>query len=135
MAGNGNAITPKAFSTKKFDYLIIGGGTAGLVIAARLSENGKLNIGVLEAGYDIPENTPAVSVPGQFGDGIGTEYDWKFETTPQKQLSDRKLPWPRGKALGGSSALNFMTWNRPSGDDLDAWERLGCEGWGWKDML
>ncbi|EME78760.1 uncharacterized protein MYCFIDRAFT_47386 [Pseudocercospora fijiensis CIRAD86] len=124
-----------AFKSQHYDYLIIGGGTAGLVMAARLSENRTFNIGVLEAGYDIPENTPAVSVPGNFGDGIGTEYDWKFSTAPQKQLNNRKLPWPRGKALGGSSALNFMTWNRPSRDDLDAWERLGCEGWGWEGML
>ncbi|KAK4505507.1 hypothetical protein PRZ48_003470 [Zasmidium cellare] len=125
----------KAFTETPFDYLIIGGGTAGLVVAARLSERQDLNIGVLEAGYAIPDDTPAVSVPGRWGEGIGTEYDWQFETTPQKQLDGRKLPWPRGKALGGSAALNFMIWNRPSSDDLDAWERLGCKGWGWNDML
>lgn len=125
----------KSFATKHFDYLIVGGGTAGLVVAARLSEKQGLNIGVLEAGHAIPDDTPAVSVPGRWGEGIGTEYDWQFETTPQKHLGNRKLAWPRGKTLGGSAALNFMIWNRPSRDDLDDWERLGCKGWGWDEML
>lgn len=127
--------TAKAFTEKLFDYLIIGGGTAGLVVAARLSQSPNLSVGVLEAGHAIPDDTPAVSVPGRWGEGIGTDYDWKFETTPQQELGDRKLAWPRGKTLGGSAALNFMIWNRPSRDDLDAWVRLGCEGWGWGDML
>lgn len=125
----------KAFAEKHLDYLIVGGGTAGLVVAARLSENATLKVGLLEAGHAVPDDTPAVSVPGHWGDGIGTDYDWQFETTPQKQLGGRKLPWPRGKCLGGSSALNFMIWNRPSRNDLDSWEKLGCTGWGWDDML
>lgn len=123
------------FASEKFDYLILGGGTAGLVVAARLSEDPNVKVGVLEAGGHLPENTPAVTVPGRFGEGIGTGIDWGYETTPQPKLGDRKLLWPRGKVLGGTSALNFMLWNKPARQDLDAWRDLGNPGWGWDDLL
>lgn len=122
------------FISSTFDYLVVGGGTAGLVVAARLSEDPDISVGVLEAGPDITDEE-FINVPGRYGEGIGTPYDWQFETTPQNALGGRKLPWPRGKVLGGSSALNFMTWNRPNKEDLDAWEALGNRGWGWDGML
>ena len=122
------------FAARQFTYLIIGGGTAGLCIAARLSEDPDVTVGVLEAGgTHFGEAT--IDVPGRYGEGIGSIYDWQYETTPQSGLRGRKLPWPRGKVLGGTSALNFMTWNRPNREDLDAWAELGCEGWGWEEML
>jgi choline dehydrogenase-like flavoprotein len=77
----------------------------------------------------------AIDVPGRYGETIGSPYDWQFKTTLQAALGRREIPWTRGKILGGSSALNFMTWNRPNREDLDAWEALGNKGWGWDDML
>ena len=128
------SMTPDEFVSHNFDYLVIGGGTAGLVVAARLSEDESITVGVLEAG-GAPGDISAISVPGRFGEGIGTDVDWQFETIPQRVLRNRKLPWPRGKVLGGTSALNFMVWNRPNREDLDAWKELGNEGWGWDDVL
>ncbi|KAL9003022.1 MAG: hypothetical protein Q9188_004086, partial [Gyalolechia gomerana] len=114
--------------------MVIGGGTAGLVIASRLSEDPTITVGVLEAGPAAFEE-PRINVPGRLGETLFTEYDWQFETIPQPGLGGRKLPWNRGKVLGGSSALNFMMWSRGNKGDYDAWEKLGNKGWGWDGML
>ena len=124
----------KTFSSLKFDFLVIGGGTAGVVVASRLSENPDVIVGVLEAGSHAFDE-PLINIPGRFGESLGTKYDWKFETTPQEGINGRSLSWPRGKVLGGTSALNFMTWNRGCREDYDAWKALGNEGWGWDDLL
>jgi choline dehydrogenase-like flavoprotein len=89
---------------------------------------------VLEAGR-ADFDTLAINVPGRYGESLGTHNDWQYETTPQDGLNGRKLPWPRGKVLGGTSALNFMAWNRAHRVDLDAWVTMGNHGWGWDDML
>ncbi|KAF2703506.1 GMC oxidoreductase [Pleomassaria siparia CBS 279.74] len=127
-------ISASTFSSTRFDYLIIGGGTAALVIAARLSANPTITVGVLEAGPNYSED-PLIAVPGRFGESIGGQYDWNFETVPQSGLNGRSLSWPRGRVLGGTSALNFMTWTRGNREDYDAGEDLGNKGWGWDDML
>jgi choline dehydrogenase-like flavoprotein len=127
-------ISPTDFVSRRFDYLIIGGGTAGLCVAVRLSEDPDISVGVLEAG-GVHLGEKAIDVPGRYGEGIGSAFDWQYETTPQSGLRGRTLPWPRGKLLGGTSALNFMTWNRPNREDLDAWAALGNEGWSWDEML
>ena len=103
-------------------------------LAARLSENSSLTVGVLEAG-PAAFDEPRINVPGRLGETLFTEYDWQFETTPQPGLNGRTLPWNRGKVLGGSSALNFMMWNRGNQEDYDAWEELGNKGWGWDGIL
>lgn len=129
------------FTARKFDVIIVGGGTAGLVVAARLAENKTLTVGVLEAGVAVGEpgldnlEDDDIHIPGCFGRSLGGRHDWRFETAEQPGLGGRKLPWPRGKVLGGTSALNFMTWNRASREDYDAWEELGNPGWGWDGML
>jgi choline dehydrogenase-like flavoprotein len=126
--------TPQSFCSRPFDYLIVGGGTAGLVVAARLSENPEITVGVIEAGPAVFDE-PLINIPGKFGESLGSKYDWQFETTPQPGIGGRKLSFPRGKVLGGTSALNFMTWNRGNKEDYDAWEELGNEGWGWDSLL
>jgi choline dehydrogenase-like flavoprotein len=128
------SMTATEFASRRFDFVVVGGGTAGLVVAARLSEHSGLSVGVIEAGPAVIDHEH-ISVPGHYGRTIGGPLDWKFETTPQPGLGGRCLAWPRGKVLGGTSALNFMAWNRASREDYDAWSQLGNVGWSWDDLL
>ncbi|KAK0633813.1 hypothetical protein B0T14DRAFT_419122 [Immersiella caudata] len=127
-------LTVEDFAGKPFDFLVVGGGTAGLAVAARLSERLGLTIGVLEAGLPATGNS-AVDFPGLAGHALGSDLDWKFRTVAQPGLGGREAPWARGKVVGGSSALNYMTWNRASRTDYDEWRELGNHGWGWDDLL
>ncbi|KAK4068400.1 CAZyme family AA3 [Trichoderma aggressivum f. europaeum] len=122
------------FIHQSFDFLVIGGGTAGLVVASRLAQDGNFTVGVLEAG-GIANGRDDVEIPGYAGISLGTEIDWKFKTAPQARLGGKAISWPRGKALGGSGAINFMTWMRGAREDYDAWEALGNPGWGWDNLL
>ncbi|MEM7068765.1 MAG: FAD-dependent oxidoreductase [Pseudomonadota bacterium] len=118
-----------------FDYVIIGGGSAGSTLAARLSEDGKNSVCLLEAGGKgdgILHRAPAgilALVPGQ-----PKIANWGFSTTPQHHLNGRKGYQPRGKALGGSSAINAMLYIRGHQRDYDEWAELGCDGWSWDDV-
>lgn len=122
------------FVHQSFDFLVIGGGTAGLVVASRLAQDGNFTVGVLEAG-GIANGRDDVEIPGFIGRSLGTELDWNFKTAPQARLGGKTIGWPRGKALGGSSAINFLTWMRGAREDYDAWEALGNPGWGWDNLL
>ncbi|KAI8977772.1 GMC oxidoreductase [Trametes punicea] len=125
----------EVFSSTHFDYVIVGGGTAGLVVAARLSEDPSVVVGVIEAG-DWDPNVDAINVPGLHGRIIGNpKYDWGLKTVPQKHANGREIAQPRGKALGGSSMLNFMGANRASAREYDAIEALGNPGWNWREFL
>ncbi|KAK7424599.1 hypothetical protein QQZ08_008609 [Neonectria magnoliae] len=130
-------ISADDFSSRTFDFVVVGGGTAGLAVASRLaSADPSLSVGVLEAGGVVaPDDRDDVNIPGHYGRSLGGTYDWHLATVPQQGLAGRSLPWPRGRVLGGTSALNYMAWNRPSRDDLDAWLALGNPGWGWDDLL
>ncbi|KAJ5151711.1 hypothetical protein N7492_010006 [Penicillium capsulatum] len=124
------------FSQQDFHFIIVGGGTAGLAVATRLSEDPTVQVGVIEAGPSaLSADGGAITIPGRYGETIGSEYDWQFTTTAQPGLAGRSLPWPRGRVLGGSSALNLMAWNRGHREDYDAWAKLGNDGWAWDDLL
>ncbi|PWN97048.1 alcohol oxidase [Tilletiopsis washingtonensis] len=126
--------TPETFAQQPFDYLVLGGGTAGLAVAARLSEQRGKRVGVLEAGPSLlPNKSPVTDTPGFFGGNLGSDIDYKYATVAQ----DNGVPsvgWPRGRVLGGSSALNFLVWDRAAEAEYDAWEELGNKGWNWDNM-
>ncbi|KAK0612444.1 hypothetical protein B0T17DRAFT_648607 [Bombardia bombarda] len=112
-----------------FDYIVVGGGTAGLVVAARLSEDSDVRVLVVEAGADRSTD-PLVLTPGLVAAVYGKdEYDWNFSSVPQPHLNNRSINQARGKMLGGSSALNFMMLVYPSRGIIDAWAGLGNKGW------
>ena len=117
-----------------YDYVIVGAGSAGCVLAARLSEDPSVSVLVLEAGP--PDNADLVKVPAAFSYLFRTARDWDFSTTEQKQANSRTVFWPRGKTLGGSSSINAMIYIRGNALDYDTWrDAYGCEGWGYSDLL
>ncbi|KAK8037634.1 aryl-alcohol dehydrogenase [Apiospora marii] len=117
-----------------FNYIIVGGGTAGMVVATRLSKDPNVTVLVLEAGAD-KSSDPAVLTPGLFSTQIGKpEYDWMFRSTRQAHLNDRIIAQPRGKQLGGTSAMNIMVIMHPTRANLDAWGALGNEGWSFDEL-
>jgi len=116
-----------------YDYIVVGAGSAGCVLANRLSEDGGPRILLLEAGG--ADDKREIHVPAAFSKLFKTPVDWAFESEPEPQLNGRRLYWPRGKMLGGSSSLNAMIYIRGNRHDYDAWEALGNEGWGYADVL
>lgn len=117
-----------------FDYLIIGGGSAGCVMANRLSENPGNRVCLLEAGP--ADNSLLISMPaGIIALMRSNKRNWRYYTVPQTALNNRELYIPRGKTLGGSSAVNAMIYTRGHRWDYDHWAELGNKGWGWDDVL
>ncbi|PAP77462.1 GMC family oxidoreductase [Rubrivirga marina] len=115
------------------DYLIVGGGSAGCVLAARLSEDPDVRVLLLEAGQG--DSRPEIHIPATFSRLFQTEADWNYHTEPQPGAAGRSLYWPRGKVLGGSSSINAMIYIRGHHADYDGWAAGGCEGWGYADVL
>jgi choline dehydrogenase len=118
-----------------FDYVIVGGGSAGCVVAARLAEDPGTRVLLLEAGPDAsPVNE--VHVPAAYNRLFRSQYDWNYVTLPQERADGRAVYWPRGKLLGGSSAMNAMIYIRGNRADYDAWrDSRGCTGWGYRELL
>ena len=117
-----------------YDYIIIGAGSAGCTIANRLAEDYALRILILEAGP--PDTSFMLKMPAGFASlGDKTPYNWRYETTPQKHCNDRRMYWPRGKTLGGSSSINAMLYVRGHASDYDHWRQLGNEGWSYDEVL
>ena len=117
-----------------YDYVIVGAGSAGCVVAERLTRDPKTRVLILEAGGK--DNWIWYHIPVGYLFAIGNpRSDWMFETTPQPGLNGRALNYPRGKVLGGSSAINAMITMRGQAADYDAWRDTGLPGWGWDDVL
>jgi choline dehydrogenase len=115
------------------DYVVVGAGSAGCVMASRLSEDPTVRVLLLEAG---PRDThAAIRVPAAFSKLFRTALDWNYATEPEPELRDRRLYWPRGRVLGGSSSMNAMIWARGHQADYEEWVALGATGWAWADVL
>jgi choline dehydrogenase-like flavoprotein len=115
--------------------VIIGGGTAGLAVAARVAQGLPSScVLVLEAGPD-GRNEPGIYIPGRRGSTFGSKYDWNLTTVPLANANGRKIAMTRGHVLGGSSALNLMVWDRAAATEYDSWEELGNTGWNWNTMF
>jgi choline dehydrogenase len=114
------------------DVIVVGSGSAGAAATRRLVDGGA-RVLLLEAGG--PDVNPAIHDPGRVHELWLSEDDWAFETVPQRHAADRRLAWPRGRVLGGSSSLNAMIWVRGAPSDYDTWAYLGAHGWSWDDVL
>jgi len=116
-----------------FDFLVIGSGTAGCVLAARLSEQAELRIGLIEAGGAA--TNPMIAAPAKWPLLQGSEIDWGYRTQPQRHTANRVHDWPRGRVIGGSTCINAMAHVRGHPSDFDRWVDAGCAGWGYRDLL
>jgi hypothetical protein len=117
-----------------YDFIIVGGGTAGLTLAARLSEDETNSVLVLEAG-GRPDAVASYRTPGADQQVLGSPIDWAFGTLPQPGLNGRQLIYNQGRCLGGSSAINGLAYTRGSSSIYDLWRSLGSSGWSWEDVL
>lgn len=117
-----------------YDYIVVGGGSAGCVLAARLSEDPGVSVLLLEAGP--ADRNPWLHIPSGFFKTINNpRYDWRYETEPEPALNGRRIAWPRGRVLGGSSAINGLIYIRGQADDFNDWAQRGNPGWSWVDVL
>ncbi|MEP5231689.1 GMC family oxidoreductase [Alcanivorax sp.] len=118
---------------KSFDFIVVGAGSSGCVLANRLSECGKYSVCLIEAGPH--DNSGFINVPfGLIGLIKQGKRNWGYDTAPQNYLNKRRLYWPRGKTLGGSSSINAMVYIRGQQQDYDEWAAQGATGWAWKDV-
>jgi choline dehydrogenase-like flavoprotein len=120
-----------------FDYVIVGGGPAGLIVANRLSANPNTTVAIIEAGGSVYNNPNVTALPktiAQFSPGIRTSIDWSYTSAPQKHTANRTLSLLAGKCLAGSTAIFGMTYIRAEDVQIDAWEELGNDGWNWDSL-
>jgi choline dehydrogenase len=117
-----------------FDYIVVGGGTAGCVLASRLTEDGRSTVLLLEAGPE--DRSPWIHLPiGYAKTMFHPLYNWGFYTEPEREMKGRRMYWPRGRGLGGSSSINGLIYIRGQREDYDGWSALGNEGWDWEGVL
>jgi len=121
-------------SVPGYDYIIVGAGSAGCVLANRLSEDGAANVLLIEAGPR--DRNPLISIPLGLGKLHEHKlYDWGYETEADPNLNNRKIDAMRGKVLGGSSSVNVMTFTRGNRGDYDRWAQKGARSWSYADVL
>ena len=119
---------------EEFDYIVVGAGSAGCVLAARLSADPATRVLLLEAGP--PDRSLWIHLPIGYGKTMWSpKYNWCFSTEPEPNMNGRRIYWPRGKTLGGSSSINGLIYIRGQREDYDRWAALGNTGWGWDDVL
>ena len=117
-----------------FDFVVVGAGSAGCVLANRLSEDGRNQVLLVEAGPR--DSNPIIRVPLAAGLAyFWKSINWNYEIAPQPRMDNRSIPWPRGRVLGGSSSINGMMYMRGNRADYDSWCRMGLPGWGYEDVL
>ena len=120
--------------SESYDYIVVGGGSAGCVLAARLSEDSSSSVLLIEAGPAA--RNPWLHIPSGFFKTINNpRFDWRYETDPEPALNGRRIAWPRGRVLGGSSAINGLIYIRGQADDFNDWAQRGNPGWSWQDVL
>ncbi|KAJ5038206.1 uncharacterized protein L3040_007073 [Drepanopeziza brunnea f. sp. 'multigermtubi'] len=131
---NGKIIERAAELLPAYDFVVVGGGAAGLTVANRLSEVPEATVLIIEAGdFDLDEDY--TTIPGLAGGAVGTKYDWNTTYAPQPNLADRVVTIPQGKVVGGSTKLNRMVFDRGARSDFDGWAALGNKGWDFASML
>src|SRR3546814_646700 len=133
-AGAARPLAQLGAAVQSYDYVVVGAGSAGCVLAARLSENGRHRVLLLEAGPD--DRRFWIQVPVGYGRSFyDARVNWMYMTEPVAGLGGRRSYWPRGKVLGGSSSINAMVYIRGQAEDYEGWKAAGNPGWGWDDIL
>jgi choline dehydrogenase len=132
LAPFGPRASEPAPAAPSFDYVIVGAGASGSVVASRLTENAEMTVLVLEAGG--PDDDPRIARPSSYRELPGSDLDWRYATEEEPHLGGRRVPWPRGKVWGGSGAISAMIYVRGPARDFDRWKELGNPGWGYADV-